>query len=212
MRRLLSRPVPVLRSTAAQLQQPAVRLLSTAAQPQKLALPHVAALGWEARPIADALGCEIIGADLTNVGPEELKAIREALLEHEVIFFRDQRGFSPAHHSSLAHAFGPVQTHPAYATVGGYPEITILENDRDRPSLIEKWHTDMTFRPCPPLGSILHGLIVPPEGARTVKTERLVVWYRPDKRNDHSLAALPSTPVPTCRQRRYRISLHDSGL
>jgi taurine dioxygenase len=40
----------------------------------------------------------------------------------------------------------------------------VLENDKDRPSLIEQWHTDMTFRPCPPLGSVLHGLVIPPHG------------------------------------------------
>jgi alpha-ketoglutarate-dependent taurine dioxygenase len=55
-------------------------------------------------------------------------------------------------------------THPAYHYVPGHPHITVLENDRDRPSLIEQWHTDMTFRQNPPLGSILHGVIIPPGG------------------------------------------------
>jgi len=127
-------------------------------------LPALEALGWEAVPVADALGAEIRGANLTKLDAAEFAAIREALLEYEVIFFREQHGFSPANHAALANYFGPVQTHPAYPHVDGYPEITILENDRDRPSLIEKWHTDMTFRPCPPMGSILHGLIIPADG------------------------------------------------
>jgi len=114
--------------------------------------------------MADALGAEVVGADLASLGEAGLEAIREALLEYEVIFFRDQDHFTPAHHRSLAMHFGGVQTHPAYPSVDGFPEITILENDRDRPSLIEMWHTDMTFRPCPPLGSILHGIIIPPDG------------------------------------------------
>lgn len=95
----------------------------------------------------------------------QFEAIREALLEFEVIFFRDQHAFEPHHHRDLAQRFGGVQTHPAYPHVEGYPELTILENDADRPSLIERWHTDMTFRACPPLGSILHGIIIP-EGGR----------------------------------------------
>jgi len=134
------------------------RSLSTAS------LPRVSALGWKTVPLADALGAEIHGADLTSAGPAELEAIHEALLAHEVIFFREQHGFAPKHHRALAQYFGSVQTHPAYPSVDGYPEITILENDRDRPSLIEKWHTDMTFKKCPPMGSILHGLIIPPDG------------------------------------------------
>ena len=49
-----------------------------------------------------------------------------------------------------------------------YPQLTILENDADNPSKIEMWHTDMTFRPCPPLGSILHGVIIPEKGGDTM--------------------------------------------
>ena len=54
-----------------------------------------------------------------------------------------------------------LQTHPAYPTVEGYPEITILENDRDNPSKIEEWHTGYDFQKNPPLGSILVGKIIP---------------------------------------------------
>ena len=91
-------------------------------------------------------------------------AIRHALLEYQVIFFRDQHAFTPDKHSEFASLFGPPQLHPAYDHVAGHPEITVLENDRERPSLIEKWHTDMTFSECPPLGSILHGKIIPGGG------------------------------------------------
>lgn len=140
------------------------RLAHTLPARRAAKLPRLKALGWEAVPIAEALGAEIHGADLSELNSTKFEAIREALLEYQVIFFREQHDFSPASHAALARYFGPVQTHPAYPSVDHYPEITILENDRERPSLIEKWHTDMTFRPCPPLGSILHGLIVPPDG------------------------------------------------
>ena len=136
------------------------RRLSTPA----LKPPSAHALGWRVTPVAHALGAEIEGADLSHIGATEFAAVREALLQYEVIFFRDQASFDPAAHRALAQLFGGVQTHPAYATVEGFPEITILENDRERPSLIEKWHTDMTFRPRPPLGSILHGIVIPDGG------------------------------------------------
>ena len=154
-----------------------------------------ASLGWEIRPLAEALGAEVCGhwrhaaplpylprpplpalptarslpsaeptlvslvqiqgPDLSEVGPKEYEAIHAALLEHQVVFFRDQDKFTPQKHQEFANLFGPPQLHPAYDHVDGYPEITVLENDRDRPSLIEKWHTDMTFAECPPLGSIV---------------------------------------------------------
>jgi taurine dioxygenase len=114
-----------------------------------------------ANPIADALGAEIDGIDLARpLGEDEIAWLKAALVEHQVIFFRDQ-AIRPADQLRLAWAFGTVEIHPAYPHVEGFPEIAILEADRDHPSKIEKWHTDMTFRPNPPLGTILRARIVP---------------------------------------------------
>ncbi len=116
---------------------------------------------FQVKPIAEALGAEVEGVDLSRpLDADALGKIEAALAEHEVLFFRDQ-DLSPAAHHAFAMLFGPLQTHPAYPHVEGFPEITILESDRDNPSKIEKWHTDMTFRPHPPLGSILRARVVP---------------------------------------------------
>jgi taurine dioxygenase len=119
-------------------------------------------------PYSGALGAVI--SDLTlgaNMAEDDLAALRQALLDFEVLFFRDQP-MSPEDHAGLAAMFGQPQLHEAYPHVEGYPQLTILENDKDNPSLIEMWHTDMTFRPCPPLGSILHATIVPERGGDTL--------------------------------------------
>ena len=114
------------------------------------------------------LGASIEGIDLTKpVSDKEVSFISNSLAEYEVIFFKNQR-IEPSEHREFALNFGSLQTHPAYPTVDGYPEITILENDRDNPSKIEEWHTDMTFREIPPLGSILIGRIVPPKVGATL--------------------------------------------
>ncbi|HBQ01321.1 MAG TPA: taurine dioxygenase [Gammaproteobacteria bacterium] len=119
-------------------------------------------------PLANALGAELHGVDLTTgLTPEVFKEVRRQLVEHEVIFFRDQ-DISPEQHRALAASFGPLQTHPAYATVEGIPEITILESTAENPTKIEAWHTDMTFRKHPPLGCVLHSKIVPPKGGDTM--------------------------------------------
>ena len=115
-----------------------------------------------------ALGATILGIDLTkNLSDKEVNLINEALAVHQVIFFRDQE-LTSTDHKRLALKFGNLQTHPAYPTVEHYPEITILENDRENPSKIEEWHTDMTFKSHPPLGSILIGKIIPKIGGDTL--------------------------------------------
>ncbi len=120
------------------------------------------------QPCAGALGAEVSGIDLRQpVTAELLGALEAALLRYEVLFFRDQP-MTPAQHAALADLFGTPQRHEAYAHVAGFPQLTILENDAAKPSKIERWHTDMTFRECPPLGSILHGIIIPDAGGDTL--------------------------------------------
>ena len=122
----------------------------------------------ECKRVSGALGGLITGVDLTApLTAAVLKDLKQALLDHQVLFFRNQ-ALSPEHHMALATAFGEPQYHEAYPHAAGFPAITILENDRDHPSKIEVWHTDMTFRACPPLGSILHGQAIPERGGDTL--------------------------------------------
>ena len=114
------------------------------------------------------LGAFINDLDLTKpLTDEDNEHLYKALSEHEVLFFRDQN-ISFANHRSFASSFGSMQTHPAYPTIESFPEITILENDEKNPSKIEEWHTDMTFKKNPPLGSILIGKIIPETGGDTM--------------------------------------------
>ena len=120
------------------------------------------------KPMSGALGAEIEGIDLTlPLSIHDYKKIRNLLIEHEVIFFRNQ-DISPAQQKELAGSFGPLQTHPAYETVEGFPEITILESTEKKPTKIEAWHSDMTFRLHPPLGSLLRSKIIPDRGGDTL--------------------------------------------
>lgn len=123
---------------------------------------------FEIKPMAGALGAELHGVDLTQgLSTEVCAEIRRLLVEHEVIFFRDQ-DISYNQQKALAESFGPLQTHPAYGTVAGFPEITILESTADKPTKIEAWHSDMTFRQHPPLGTVLRSKIIPPKGGDTL--------------------------------------------
>jgi len=123
---------------------------------------------FDVKPMAGSLGAELHGVDLTqDLSDEVYREIRRLLVEYQVIFFRDQ-DISHAQQKALAESFGPLQTHPAYGTVDGFPEISILESTPEKPSKIEAWHSDMTFREHPPLGTVLRSKILPPKGGDTM--------------------------------------------
>ncbi|MFT7130454.1 MAG: taurine dioxygenase [Gammaproteobacteria bacterium] len=120
------------------------------------------------KPVAGSLGAEISGIDLAGVITDPMYTeINRLLVEYGVIFFRDQN-ISHMRQKELAMSFGPLQSHPAYDTIEGFPEITILESTPEKPSKIEKWHTDMTFREHPPMGTVLLSKIIPEKGGDTL--------------------------------------------
>ncbi|MGH8034390.1 MAG: TauD/TfdA dioxygenase family protein, partial [Lysobacterales bacterium] len=115
-----------------------------------------------------ALGATVEDLDLTAPLQEaDIAELKVALAEYQVLFFRDQ-DISYRNHRDFGTSFGTLQIHPSYPAIDGYPEILILENDRENPSKIDQWHTDMSFRPVPPLGSILVGRVVPENRGATM--------------------------------------------
>lgn len=122
----------------------------------------------EVKLLAGAIGAEIHGIDLTqSITDSVADEMRALLLEHQAIFFRNQV-LDAAQHKSLAQIFGPLDSHPAYDTVEGFPEIMILESTAEAPYKIDTWHADMTFRQHPPAGTFLRSRIIPPKGGDTL--------------------------------------------
>ena len=118
--------------------------------------------------VAGAIGAELQAINLGDAIDAELaETLRELLNEHEVLFLRDQ-SIEPADQKALAEIFGPLQTHPAYHTVEGLPEVMILESTNENPSKIEMWHSDMTFRQHPPSVTVLRGITIPEVGGDTL--------------------------------------------
>ena len=75
------------------------------------------------RKVAGALGAEISGVDLSQDLPDAVIAgIRAALVEHQVIFFRDQ-ALSPARQVAFGRRFGPLNIHPYVKGIEGHPEV-----------------------------------------------------------------------------------------
>ena len=118
--------------------------------------------------VAGALGAEVTDIDVSaSLADGSIGVIRDLLNEHEVLFFRDQC-IAPSEQRDMARLFGPLQTHPAYGTVDGLPEVMLLESTEAKPSKIEVWHSDMTFRQHPPSVTVLKGVTIPAVGGDTL--------------------------------------------
>ena len=84
----------------------------------------------ETKLLSGALGAEIKGIDLTDVSDENFNKINSLLLEHKVIFFRDQP-LTAEQHIALAEKFGPLETHAYVKGLENYPEIVRIIKAED---------------------------------------------------------------------------------
>lgn len=125
---------------------------------------------FQVEPIAGALGAEVHGIDLARpLDPATKQALHDAWMQHQVLFFRDQ-AITIDQHKAFARNFGELHVHPVLQQMAdqGHPEIVVLESDASRPIVAERWHSDVTFEKCPPLGSILRAVAVPAAGGDTM--------------------------------------------
>jgi taurine dioxygenase len=121
-------------------------------------------------PLTGVLGAEIEGLDLAQpLDPPTQKALEDTWMEHQVLFFRDQ-ALTVDQHKAFARKFGELHVHPVLQQMAdqGHPEIVVLESDAKRPYVADRWHSDVTFEKCPPLGSILRAVAVPETGGDTM--------------------------------------------
>ena len=127
----------------------------------------VATTAVEVSRVGPTIGADIRGVDLSDPGPA-FETIREALLEHKVIFFRDQ-DITPEQHIAFGRMFGELSVHPFVPNLPDHPEILVLDNHADNPVFsTDVWHSDETFREIPPMGSILRCLRIPDSGGDTL--------------------------------------------
>jgi taurine dioxygenase len=131
----------------------------------------------EIEPIAGALGAQISGVDLgAELDDATIEQIRRALLEHCVIFFRDQE-FDAEQHKRLARRFGEIFVHPNYAGIQADPEIVMIRREPGDTRVVgEDWHTDTTMMARPPMGAILVALEVPAYGGDTLFANQCLAY------------------------------------
>jgi alpha-ketoglutarate-dependent taurine dioxygenase len=123
-----------------------------------------AAMGIEVLPLTACLGAEVRGVDMADVDADTFMALHEAFLRHKVLFFRDQH-ITPEQHIAFGRMWGELEIHPFAADDGVHPEILVIESTPEQSYSASQWHSDVTFRQEPALGSILRGRIIPPSAA-----------------------------------------------
>ena len=122
----------------------------------------------EAHCLTPTIGAEVEGIDLAErLGDGVIDWLSERLVEHKVLFFREQR-ISVEQHIAFARRFGELEVHPFSPSHRDHPEVILLRNDREHPPYINVWHSDVTWRKAPSLGSILRARKVPAVGGDTL--------------------------------------------
>ena len=131
--------------------------------------------------LSGALGAEISGIDLGDSSKDNYKKINNLLLEHKVIFFRDQN-INEKEHISLAQNWGPLETHAYVKGLDKYPEIVrIVKTKEEKNQWGENWHTDVSYNAKPTKAVILKSIKIPPVGGDTCFSNMELAWETLDK-------------------------------
>lgn len=124
--------------------------------------------GLRVEPLAPSIGAEIHGVDLRKELSADLVAdLRAALVKHKVIFFRNQ-DIGVEEHLHFARYFGELEIHPATPADQEQQEIFRLTHDSEHPGRENNWHSDVTWRAEPSLGSVLRAVELPATGGDTL--------------------------------------------
>ena len=127
---------------------------------------------------------EVHGIDMADPTDAQAKVIWDLVLEHKVVFFRDQGHITQEQHMAFAKrfadiglAYGRQQSLTANPTVNEHPEILKLYSDEARPFAAANWHSDVTWSNRPPLGSILLSRKSPKVGGDTMFADSYAHWH-----------------------------------
>lgn len=172
-----------------------------------------ASTGITVEPINGFIGAEIKGVDLSrDLSDEEFAVIHDAFVRYEVIVMRNQR-ITFDQQKAFGERFGPLTVHPFAANDDVHRELIIFDNSADNPPVgTDCWHSDETFRLCPPTATILRCITAPARGGDTLFSS-MTAAYRglseEMKRYLHSLTARhdfkPWRPMFNTRELRERL-------
>ncbi|MBV8503933.1 MAG: TauD/TfdA family dioxygenase [Paucibacter sp.] len=139
--------------------------------------------GIRIRAFEGPAGAEVLGLDLAEpLSGADFQRLHRAHLDHHVLVFRDQR-ITPQQQIDFSRRFGPLQIHVLHQfQLAGHPEILIVSNiiENGRPIGLGDagvyWHSDLSYKERPSLGSMLHAQELPAEGGDTLFANMHLAW------------------------------------
>ncbi|WP_175704712.1 TauD/TfdA dioxygenase family protein [Burkholderia ambifaria] len=161
----------------------AIRAASTSAGHRAALPPEAGAQRFDIVPFDAPLGAEVVGIDLAQpLGAADFARVHRAHLDHHVLVFRDQR-ITPDEHVAFSRRFGPLQIHVLHQfALAAHPEVLIVSNivENGRPIGLGDaghfWHSDLSYKEKPSLGSLLHAQELPAEGGDTLFANMHLAW------------------------------------
>jgi len=136
---------------------------------------HQPAQNFTVRPFSAAVGAEIICLDLSRpLNDADFARVHRAHLDHNVVVFRDQR-ITPQQQIDFSRRFGVLQIHVLKQfLLADHPEVFIISNiiENGQPVGLgdagKFWHSDLSYKEFPSLGSMLYAQELPEEGGDTL--------------------------------------------
>ncbi len=132
-----------------------------------------AAQDFTIRPLSPRLAAEVVGLDLRRpLSPSVCQAVYDAFVRYHVLCFRDQ-ALTPEEQIAFTEQFGSLERHTLRNRGTGNPLVHTVTNldATGKPSgkvASTRWHTDKSFRELPSMATILHAIVMPPEGGDTL--------------------------------------------
>lgn len=123
---------------------------------------------FEVSPLSGSFGGEVRGVDLGQLSDTLFDAVYDALVEHQVLVFRDQK-LTPEQYLAFAKRWGGIHQHPFMKDLEGYPGILeIVKTENDVKAFGNGWHSDQMFVEKPAKCTMLHAKEVPERGGDTM--------------------------------------------
>lgn len=135
------------------------------------------------QPLPGSFAAEVVGLDLSQpLDDDDFRRIHRAHLDHHVLVFRDQR-ITPEQQIAFSRRFGALEIHVLHQFhLKGHPEILIVSNivENGQPVGLGDagyfWHSDLSYKEKPSLGSMLLAQELPSEGGDTLFADQHAAW------------------------------------
>ena len=148
-----------------------------------LSSPMFQSTAFAIRPVDGPLGAEVFGLDLNRpLGDADFAVLHRAHLDHHLLIFRDMQ-ITPAQQVAFSRRFGPLQIHVLRQfQLPSDPEVLIISNIKGNNQPIglgdagHFWHSDLSYKEIPSLGSMLHAQELPKDGGDTLFANQHTAW------------------------------------